>query len=336
VGNVTSPEPGSGRGRYIAITLDDLPVISMTHADAATRRLTTDGLLNALAAHRITAVGFVNEAALYRQGVLDGSQVALLRAWLERGHELGNHTHSHLDLHRVDVETYQQDVIAGERVLRSLLDGPAAPRWFRHPYLHTGRSLEAKRAVEAFLARRGYRVAPVTIFPEDHWFAAAYDWTRFVGRPAAAERVMRAYLDYLERTFDYCESMSVRLLGHEIPQVLLLHANALNAECLDRVADLLAARGYAFVTLEQALLDPAYGSEDTYAGDKGISWLVRWAKSRGLGREVYGGKPPVPGFVRRLARTPLRVALWRGARRLREMLYARFKKPLRELLRGLR
>ena len=36
------------------------------------------------------------------------------------------------------------------------------------------------------------------------------------------------------------------------------------------------ARGYAFITLEEALADEAYRSPDTYVGRWGISWLHHW------------------------------------------------------------
>ena len=39
-------------------------------------------------------------------------------------------------------------------------------------------------------------------------------------------------------------------------------------------------RGYGFVTLDEALVDPAYASEDTYTGRAGMSWLQRWAITR--------------------------------------------------------
>ena len=36
-------------------------------------------------------------------------------------------------------------------------------RWFRYPYLHEGDTLEKRRAVRAFLASSGYRIAQTTI-----------------------------------------------------------------------------------------------------------------------------------------------------------------------------
>ena len=44
----------------------------------------------------------------------------------------------------------------------------------------------------------------------------------------------------------------------EIPQILLLHANEINGRLLGPMLELLAARGYRFVPLDEVLADPAY------------------------------------------------------------------------------
>ena len=78
------------------------------------------------------------------------------------------------------------------------------------------------------------------------------------------------------------ERLSSEVFGREIPQVLLLHANLLNAEHLERVVDMLAARAYAFIGLPKAVSDPAYAREDTYVGPRGLSWIQRWAQQDGM------------------------------------------------------
>ena len=60
-------------------------------------------------------------------------------------------------------------------------------------------------------------------------------------------------------------------------------------------------RGYVFVTLAEALEDPAFRSPDTYTGAGGITWLHRWALTRGGRTAVLPDEPQVPGFVLELA-----------------------------------
>jgi len=294
VGTVSAP-----RVREVAVTFDDLPVISVTRADVASHRAITTRLLEAVAAHGVPAVGFVNEENLLESGVAAPARVALLRQWLDAGLELGNHTFAHLDLHATPVERFEDDVVRGEPVIRGLLDQRGLPlRWFRHPYLHTGADLAVKRRLEAFLQGRGYRIAPVTVYTEDYMFSAAYDLAVERGRHDTAREVAEAYVPYVASQFGYFESLSRRFLGYEVRQVLLLHANAINAERFDELARMLVRRGYSFVTLERALQDPAYAVADDYAAPHGISWLQRWAMNQGCPEDFLHGEPATPRSVR--------------------------------------
>ena len=180
-------------------------------------------------------------------------------------------------------------------------DPPAGrrPRFFRHPFLHTGRSLDDRRRFEGFLAERGYRVAPVTIDNYDYLFAAAYD---LAPDPATRGRVADEYIRYMEAVTAYYEQQSVAIVGREIPQVLLLHANHINAEHFGRLAQMYRGRGYTFVPLEQALADSAYASPDTYTGPAGITWLHRWALTAGKRGAIFAGEPEVPDWVQTLSR----------------------------------
>ena len=298
---VRQAAPGDTAERSIALTFDDLPVVSRSRRDLAFQQQVTGALVHTLSRHRVPAIGFVNENKLELDGRVDPRRVALLRQWLAAGLELGNHTWSHPDLHIVPVEAYHADILRGERITRALIDSAGGTlRWFRHPFLHTGRSLETRRAVEDFLAARGYTVAPVTIDDYDYLFAAAFD-VASARDTAVASRVAHEYLGYMERVVEYYERQAASLLGREIPQVLLLHANALNAATLEQLLGMLRRRGYSFVSLAEATRDSAYRSEDTYVGPAGMTWLHRWALTAGRRGAVFAGEPEVPPWIVDLA-----------------------------------
>jgi len=101
----------------------------------------------------------------------------------------------------------------------------------------------------------------------------------------------------MEQQLDYYEKQSRDLLGYEMRQVLLLHANALNADWFDGLAKMMKPRGYRFIPIKRALEDKAYSSIDTYTGPGGISWLHRWALTQGRKREFFQGEPATPAFV---------------------------------------
>lgn len=265
--------------RVVAVTIDDLPVVSV----ASDWSSVTERLLGALREHKVPAVGFVNEAKLYQNGTLDSTRVALLSAWLSAGHELGNHTFAHRGAHATPLAEYLDGISRGEIVTRELARRAGRPfRYFRHPQLHTGRSLEYQRAVERFLASHGYTIAPVTVDNQEWVYARAYVVAEQRGDSALLARVVDHYLRHIDSAFAYSERLSRTLFQREIPLVLLLHANELNADHLHTVLERLESRGYRFAPLAQVLADSAYRSADRYVGPAGMSWLIRWAETRGV------------------------------------------------------
>lgn len=287
--------------RTIAITIDDLPTASVLGQDIERAGRTTTDLLAAIGRAKVPAIGFVNEGKLQSGGAVDPRRVALLQRWLDAGLELGNHTYSHPDLHRIELDAFKKDVLRGEAVTKQLLAAKGQkPRYFRHPFLHTGRSLEVRDGLHTFLNDHGYLVAPVTLDNYDYVFAAAYDRSLASGNLAQTARVATAYLDYMDQVVSYYEQQSVAILGREPAQTLLLHANALNAATLEDLVARLRKRGYAFVSLEEALKDAAYGSKDEYVGPAGMTWLHRWALTAGK-KGIFAGEPAVPEWIQTLS-----------------------------------
>lgn len=289
--------------RRVAITIDDLPTVSVVGQGLAGEVAMTERLLAAIRQSGAPVIGFVNEGKLAPGGgPPEGARVALLERWLEAGLDLGNHTYSHPDLHRIPLGAFEKDVDRGDDVTRRLLLARGRGlRYFRHPFLHTGRDLATKTSLEKFLATRGYTVAPVTHDNGEWIFASAYARVGRRGDATAQQRIVEAYISYMEAKFDYFERESRSLFSREIPQILLIHANSLNADFFGRLAAMMKKRGYAFVTLGEALVDRAFRSPDTYTGAGGITWLHRWALTRGGRTAVLPDEPQVPAFVLELA-----------------------------------
>lgn len=288
--------------REMAVTFDDLPFVEGGIDNWTTLRARADELVRQITANHIPAVGFVNEAKLYRQGQLDEQSVAILSDWLDAGLELGNHTYSHAALSRMPLEQFEQDVIRGETVTSSLLAARGMKlRYFRHPYLQVGNDIATRTAFEKFLAGRGYIVAPVTVNHADWIFAAAYDRAEQQGNQDAMQRVVEAYIPYMEKVLVSAEQQSTELFGRQIRQVLLLHANSLNAAHLGELIDMIKRHGYKFITLADALHDPAYSSPNNYHGTIGVSWLDQWALTVGL---TLQKGVAVPAFIKGLAGLP--------------------------------
>jgi peptidoglycan/xylan/chitin deacetylase (PgdA/CDA1 family) len=265
--------------RRVAITIDDGPVVNELKDLANFQRISA-GLIGSLQAERVPATIFINERQLNVQGQRDG-RAAVLAQWLDAGYDLGNHTYSHPSLNKVPLREFEDNIIKGEVILRPLVEEHGRKLvWFRYPFLDSGMSAEVHQAVLDFLRERHYRVAPVTVDYKDYIFAGAYSRKLRAGNPDTAEKIKQAYLDYVDAGFASAEKISKDLLGYELPQILLIHCSELNSVTLRDSIARMRKRGYSFVTLEEAMNDPAYQRPDNFTGPGG-SWLEHLGDAMG-------------------------------------------------------
>ena len=286
--------------RQVALTFDDIPGVAMPRASRCNVKAIGDmnrKLVEGLKSNRVPAFGLVTPS-----GICEGQARALgeiLDIWLDAGFDLGNHSFSHFDINNVPLARYEADVARGAAAIEPILEKRQKKlKYFRHPFLHAGKNPQTKRAFEKFLRDNSYTVAPVTIDNQEWVFAEAYANAVSRGDTILQKRIVTSYLSYMDGIFTFFEKLSVEVTGREIKQVLLLHANSLNADHFDELAAMMRRRGYTFITLDQALSDPAYALPDNYAGPTGFSWLHRWTITKGM---KLREEPREPAFVTQLA-----------------------------------
>ena len=283
--------------RTMTVTIDDLPYVSFGNGPYLKgARIATAKILSTLKKHNATAVGFVNEDKL-GDAPDRKDRIALLRQWVDAGMILGNHTYSHPDFNSRTVEQFQEEILKGEVVSRQLMraHGPYQ-LYFRHPMNHTGDTQEKKEAIERFLSARGYKITPHTIENSDFIFNLPYAHALQSGDMALATRLREAYLDFTIAAIEFAERVSPEIFGREIPQLLLIHANDITADCLDEILRRFEARGYKFVSLDTVMADAAFQTKDTFVTKHGPSWLMRWARSKGLDLS-FENDPDPPQWV---------------------------------------
>src|SRR5579871_5038036 len=87
-----------------------------------------------------------------------------------------------------------------------------------------------------------------------------------------------------------CSPASTKTPGSAMTQ----HGSNLEADHIGELLDLLRKRGYRFITLGDALSDPAYSLPDNYVGEEGTGWIDHWAISQG---KIPQGAPAFPQWV---------------------------------------
>lgn len=263
----------------VALTFDDIPGVALpsSHCEPASTLRWNRKLLATLKAHRAPALGLVVSSRSCE------SIGPIFNAWLDAGHDLGNHTYSHIDLNRTPVADYETDIVNGEAPLRTMLTSRGKTlKYFRHPMLHAGDTAAKKERIDSFLTRRGYTIAPVTIDNQDYLFANAYSNAIERNDRALAKRIAGEYIRYMQSVIEFFERRTVAVVGRPIPHVILLHMNGLNADHGDALLTMLEKRGYRFITVDEALRDPAYALADKYIGPRGVSWIHRWGVGKGM------------------------------------------------------
>ncbi len=272
--------------RQVAFTFDDVPGAYLPNCNVDRFRALNTKLVAAIKRNSMPALGFVNGSRLCEEK--RDQTKALLQIWLDGGLQLGSHTFRHPDFNNLSLADFEADIIANEKYL------PQKPLYFRFPFLHQGTELAKKRAIEEFLAKRGYRNAVVTIDNDDYIYAAAYASAVRRGDTSSAKRLSVDYIRYMSTVFEFYEKLTPGMLGREIPHILLLHDNSLNADHLDALAKMVRGRGYRFISVDEAMRDPIYSRKENYIGGRGLSHVHRWAMEDGKNPPE---PPGVPGWV---------------------------------------
>ena len=283
--------------RAMAVTIDDLPWNHQGEGagflEAARRG--TDAMLAALRAHRVPTVSVVNENKLDAPTADErAARIALLRQWVDAGHVLGNHGYSHRDANALTAEAYLADIAKGDAVTRELMRRRQPyVLYFRHPYTHTGDTVEKRDAITRGLSSRGYTVMPHTIENSDWLFNVPYVKADSAGRA----KLQETYLVHTAAAAAFAEAKAAELFGRDdVPQTLVIHTLALNADALDALLTLFEGRGYRFITLDEAMRDKAYATPDVYVGKTGPSWLFRWSRTIAPAAS-FQADPEVPAWV---------------------------------------
>lgn len=315
-GSPGDPGAVADGGYALAVTVDDLPFTgSAAPGDDPLRA--TGRILGHLADVGAPATGFVNCDRVDEEGA------AVIAAWRDAGHGLGNHTADHVAVDDAlgveDRETREDDEAARAANDEAPFDAWGAsvarcrnrlaaftgttPRWFRYPYLRRGATVERRDRAAASVAAAGHRVAPVTIDTSDWALVAPYVEALRARDEGRARSIAEAYVTHVVAAARHYRTLARRDHGREVAQVLLLHANALAADHLGAVLAALAEDGARFVMLDEALEDPVYARPEVYVGEIGLSWLYRiasgaaeawrWDRAQRAAMRIrFGARPP--------------------------------------------
>ena len=254
---------GLAWGQQMAVTFDDLPVHGAM-PPGMTRLEIAQSILKTLKREKLPPVyGFINGG----RGVDDPSSLSVLQTWRAAGQPLGNHTWAHLDINKETADQFEAEVSRNQPLLESLM-GKADWHWLRYPFLHEGDTVEKRRAARAWLFARRYKIAEVSMDFEDYLWNEPY--ARCVAKhdDASIQKLHDTYLAVADQYYGVSRELSRLVYGRDVKYVLLMHVGAFDARMLPELLALYRAKGMRFISLPDAMSDPAY-QDDPDIGEPG-------------------------------------------------------------------
>src|SRR3990167_2323675 len=244
---------------FIAITMDDLPFVG----EGANFHLNL--IIDCIEKNNIPVTGFMIGESV-------GPKTwPVLERFRKVSQGLGNHTYTHPSLDQRDAEAYIAEIEQTDHKLQDLL---TQPKYFRYPYLAMGEGLKKEKVLD-YLASQNYHVAPVTIDSKDFIFNQQLLAVPELERRTFLKELAPVYLDYiLIKTLD-AEQFNRSNHFENRAQILLIHANLLNAYMLCDIIQLYKALGYRFVSLQEALSTfPATHRKNISNFDKNTAFIT--------------------------------------------------------------
>ncbi len=235
--------------KRIALSFDDVPRFPGAFMTPDER---TIALIQALKEAGVRqAAFFVTSGNLEQDYGRNGE--ARIRAYVEAGHVIANHSFSHTHLSENTVADYVADLDKTEAWLKGR---PGRRPWYRFPYLDEGHDIARRDAVRAALRERGLSNGYVTV--------DAYDWAidDLTRKAVKDQREMnlRALGDFYAETVvqaaDFYDRLARQTIGRSPAHVLLLHETDLNALFIEDVVAALRADGWQIVPIDEAYADP--------------------------------------------------------------------------------
>jgi peptidoglycan/xylan/chitin deacetylase (PgdA/CDA1 family) len=263
----------------VALTFDDGPQLAETALLSPAAR--NDAMLASLAKHHAIAALFVTSA----NGADRPAGLELARAWGKASHVIGNHTVSHPDLNnkKETLAAFEKDLLDCDTIIKGL---PGYQKLFRFPYLHEGNTPEKRDGMRTFLRRQGYRNAYVTIDTSDWRIAMELTSALKTNPKTNLEPFRKVYVSHLLQRANAYRELGRKLFGRDIPQVMLLHHNLLEALFLDDAMTALEGDCWQFTDPVTTYRDQVYQQQPDRAAP-GQSLLLSIALSQGVDLKAY-------------------------------------------------
>jgi peptidoglycan/xylan/chitin deacetylase (PgdA/CDA1 family) len=252
--------------KEIALTFDDAPRASSQCLDTATRSQLLIQQLQQAAG--VPAMFMVTTNNIAKQG----NQA--LKAYVQAGHLLGNHSHSHQHPETLGLDSYLADV---RQAHEQLLAWAAYRPYYRFPFLNEGRTIAMRDGLRKGLSEIGLTQAYVTVDNYDWYIDQQLQNALQQQQAVDIQALGDWYVEEMMKSIRFYDDIAVKHIGRSPKHVLLLHENDVAALFLGDLIKALTAEGWRIISPIEAYQDPiASGLPGTLFNNQGrVAALAR-------------------------------------------------------------
>ena len=271
-------DEGSLNGMEIALTLD-MMVRSKADPDrdlddwcyTENSRENFEKLIAALKQNSLPpTVDFLSGDALDQQVQED---------WLRSGNLIGTMTFAGLSVKKRSAQEFISALDKNEQALAPLwLKFQRKQKYFRYPALKLGLDEQRQREVRDYLKQNGYVEVPATINSRADYFSQPYCAALARGDVVCANFISATFKSLLLDKTTKARGAARKIVGRDVKQIWSIEASQLTCDLLGELLNWYKAMGVRFISLDEALRDPFYASEDVTNTANQIIWETRRAQ----------------------------------------------------------
>ncbi len=230
----------------IALSFDDAPTGASPYMTGLERTEMLIGKLDSLEIEQV--VFFVKTDQLpFHNGRMR------LDMYVQAGHILANHSHSHNHPYEVGASAYIEDIRVADSILAEI---PGSVKWYRFPYLNEGSAIQVRDSIRQALDSMHYQHGYVTVDNYDWYLNKLFRDAVAADKQIDMEKLEQTYVEILWNAISFYDSVAVEALERSPKHVLLLHENDLAALFIDKLIEKIRNEGWTIITPTEAYKDP--------------------------------------------------------------------------------
>jgi len=205
--------------------------------------------------------------------------LGLQEEWLRSGNLIGSLTYKGLSPKKGTAQEFIDTLSRNEQELAPLWSKfQRKQKYFRFPALKLGMDAQRPREIRAFLKQNGIVEVPATIDARGDYFSQPYCAALARGDKVCANFIAATFKSMLLDKTQKARAAARKIAGRDVKQILMIQANQLTSDLLDELLRWYKAMGVRFISIDDALGDPFYATEDVTNTASKIIWETKRAQ----------------------------------------------------------